>query len=139
MVTSIQPDQVRRVGVVGAGVIGGGWALHYLRMGMDVDVYDPAPDAQGDLLRMLEVTWPLLVIHGSDDEWVGADQGRMLYERAKQPRRYAEIEGANHAFAWHRAALLKEISGWLAEIDVLAPAWAGGGGPDKIDALGGAP
>ena len=81
---------------------------------------------------------PLLVIHGSDDEWVRADQGRLLYERAAQPRRYAEIEGANHAFAWHRAPLLEEISGWLAEIDVLAPAGAGGG-PDEIDALGGAP
>jgi len=55
-----EPDQVRRVGLAGAGVIGGGWALHYLRMGLDVDVYDPAPHAQGDLLRMLEVTWPLL-------------------------------------------------------------------------------
>jgi carnitine 3-dehydrogenase len=55
-----EPDQVRRVGLVGAGVIGGGWALHYLRMGLDVDVYDPAPGAQGDLLRMLEATWPLL-------------------------------------------------------------------------------
>ena len=48
------------MGIVGAGVIGGGWALHYLRMGLDVDVYDPAPHAQGDLLQMLEVTWPLL-------------------------------------------------------------------------------
>jgi carnitine 3-dehydrogenase len=59
-VTAVEPDHVRRVGVVGAGVIGGGWVLHYLRMGLDVDVYDPAPHAQGDLLRMLEVTWPLL-------------------------------------------------------------------------------
>ena len=58
--TAVEPDHVRRVGVVGAGVIGGGWALHYLRMGLDVDVYDPDPDARGDLLRMLEVTWPLL-------------------------------------------------------------------------------
>ena len=57
---TVEPDQVRRVGVVGAGVIGGGWALHFLRMGLDVDVYDPAPDAERDLLRMLEVTWPLL-------------------------------------------------------------------------------
>ena len=31
------------MGIVGAGVIGGGWALHYLRAGFDVDVYDPAP------------------------------------------------------------------------------------------------
>ena len=58
--TAVEPDRVRRVGVVGVGVIGGGWALHYLRMGLDVDVYDPAPHAQGDLLRMLEATWPLL-------------------------------------------------------------------------------
>ena len=48
------------MGVVGAGVIGGGWALHYLRMGLDVDVYDPAPDAQRDLLTRLEEKWPLL-------------------------------------------------------------------------------
>ena len=56
----VEPDQVRRVSVVGAGVIGGGWALHYLRMGLDVDVYDPSPRAEADLLSMLEVTWPLL-------------------------------------------------------------------------------
>ncbi len=29
-------------------------------MGLDVDVYDPAPNARDDLLRMLKVTWPLL-------------------------------------------------------------------------------
>jgi pimeloyl-ACP methyl ester carboxylesterase len=61
---------------------------------------------------------PLLVIHGNADEWVGADQGRLLYERAREPRRYAEIDGANHAFAWHRSALIEEISGWLTEADV---------------------
>ena len=55
-----EPGQVSRVGIVGAGVIGGGWALHYLRMGLDVDVYDPGPHAQRDLLRMLDETWPLL-------------------------------------------------------------------------------
>ena len=57
----VEPDQVRRAGVVGAGVIGGGWALHFLRMGLDVDVYDPAPGAERDLLRTVEETWPLLV------------------------------------------------------------------------------
>ena len=51
--TRVSPDQVKRVGVVGAGVIGGGWALHYLRMGLDVDVYDPAPDAERNLLSAL--------------------------------------------------------------------------------------
>jgi fermentation-respiration switch protein FrsA (DUF1100 family) len=68
---------------------------------------------------------PLLVIHGSDDEWVRADHGRLLYERAQEPRRYARIEGANHAFAWHRAPLCDLISGWLAEIGVPGPAGTG--------------
>jgi carnitine 3-dehydrogenase len=58
--TAVRPDQVRRVGIVGAGVIGGGWALHYLRSGFDVDVYDPAPGARLDLLRLVETSWPLL-------------------------------------------------------------------------------
>ncbi|HEY5984987.1 MAG TPA: 3-hydroxyacyl-CoA dehydrogenase NAD-binding domain-containing protein [Streptosporangiaceae bacterium] len=56
----VAPGAVRRVGIVGAGVIGGGWALHYLRMGFDVDVYDPAPHAERDLLRMRDAAWPLL-------------------------------------------------------------------------------
>jgi fermentation-respiration switch protein FrsA (DUF1100 family) len=82
---------------------------------------------------------PLLVVHGSDDEWVRADQGRLLYERAKEPRRYVEIDGANHTFAWHRAPLRDLISGWLAEAGAMAPATTGGSGPDETDALGGAP
>jgi carnitine 3-dehydrogenase len=59
-VCAVPADQVRRVGVVGAGVIGGGWALHFLRMGLAVDVYDPAPTARSDLLRMRAEIWPLL-------------------------------------------------------------------------------
>src|SRR6266566_423813 len=58
--TAVRPEAARRVGIVGAGVIGGGWALHYPRTGFDVDVYDPAPDARRDLLRMVETSWPLL-------------------------------------------------------------------------------
>jgi 3-hydroxyacyl-CoA dehydrogenase len=59
-VSAVRPDRARRVGIVGAGVIGGGWALHYLRAGFDVDVYDPSGAARADLLRMVEASWPLL-------------------------------------------------------------------------------
>jgi carnitine 3-dehydrogenase len=59
-VAAVEPGQVRRVGIVGAGVIGGGWALHYLRMGFDVDVFDPAPEAEGALLRLRDTAWPVL-------------------------------------------------------------------------------
>jgi carnitine 3-dehydrogenase len=75
-VTVIEPDRVSRVGVVGAGVIGGGWALHYLRMGLDVAVYDPAPQARLDLLSMVEQIWPLLERIGLRD---GASPGRLSF------------------------------------------------------------
>ena len=57
---AVEPEQVRRVGIVGAGVIGGGWALHYLRMGFDVAVYDPGPQAEAGLLRLRDAAWPVL-------------------------------------------------------------------------------
>ncbi len=36
---------VDRVGLLGGGVIGGGWAARFLLGGVDVQLYDPAPDA----------------------------------------------------------------------------------------------
>jgi carnitine 3-dehydrogenase len=75
-VAAAEPGQAHRVGIVGAGVIGGGWALHYLRMGLDVDVYDPAPHARRDLVRMLEETWPLLERMGLRP---GATPGRLSF------------------------------------------------------------
>ena len=57
---ALGPDQVRRVAIVGAGVIGGGWAVHYLRMGLDVAVYDPAPRAEAALLRLRDAAWPVI-------------------------------------------------------------------------------
>jgi carnitine 3-dehydrogenase len=75
-VAAVEPGRVSRVGVVGAGVIGGGWALHYLRMGLHVDVYDPAPHAEGDLARMLDETWPLLERMGLR---AGAGPGRLRF------------------------------------------------------------
>src|SRR5260370_13420847 len=73
---TVQPEQARRVGIVGAGVIGGGWALHYLGMGLDVGVYDPAPRARGDLLQMVEASWPLLERMGLRD---GASPDRLVF------------------------------------------------------------
>jgi 3-hydroxyacyl-CoA dehydrogenase len=43
------PSEVSTVAVVGSGVIGVGWILHYLRMGLDVRAYDPIEAAPGSL------------------------------------------------------------------------------------------
>ena len=55
-----QPDQVRTVAVIGTGVIGGGWAAHFLRYGLKVIAYDPAPKAQSQLRQMIDNLWPTL-------------------------------------------------------------------------------
>jgi carnitine 3-dehydrogenase len=54
------PDAVRTVAVVGTGVIGGGWAAHFLRMGYDVVAWDPSPRGAARLEGLLDRAWPTL-------------------------------------------------------------------------------
>ena len=58
---------------------------------------------------------PLLVVHGTADRWVPVAQARELRERAGPSCRYVEVEGADHAFSWHRAELADLVVGWLTE------------------------
>ena len=53
-------DAVGTVTVVGTGVIGGGWAAHFLRRGYDVVAWDPGPDARDRLSALLDTAWPSL-------------------------------------------------------------------------------
>jgi carnitine 3-dehydrogenase len=73
------PDGVRTVAVVGTGVIGGGWAAHFLRMGYDVVAWDPGPDAQQRLHSLLETAWPALERLGLAD---GAGRERLRFAQS---------------------------------------------------------
>jgi carnitine 3-dehydrogenase len=44
---------IRVVGLLGGGVIGGGWAARFLLNGIDVRLYDPDPNAPGKVEEML--------------------------------------------------------------------------------------
>jgi carnitine 3-dehydrogenase len=70
------PDGVRTIAVVGTGVIGGGWAAHFLRMGYDVHAWDPGPDAQPRLNSLLDTAWPSLERLGLADD---ASRGRLRF------------------------------------------------------------
>jgi len=53
-VTSDAEHLPRRVGLLGAGVIGSGWAARFLLAGVDVCLFDPAPGAGDGALAALE-------------------------------------------------------------------------------------
>jgi carnitine 3-dehydrogenase len=65
-----------RVAVVGGGVIGSGWAAHFLRMGLDVRAFDPAPGAEARMRDTVARAWPTLVELGLRD---GAAQERLTF------------------------------------------------------------
>ena len=47
-------NEIERVALVGAGVIGAGWAARFAVNGIDVSVYDPDPRASGRIGEVLE-------------------------------------------------------------------------------------
>ncbi|WP_372665135.1 3-hydroxyacyl-CoA dehydrogenase NAD-binding domain-containing protein [Amycolatopsis kentuckyensis] len=55
------------VACVGAGVIGGGWVAHFLARGFRVHAWDPAPDAEAKLRRLVDAAWPALTSLGLDE------------------------------------------------------------------------
>ena len=72
----VAPDQVRTVTVVGTGVIGGGWAAHFLRRGFDVVAWDPGPGARDRLDALLDNAWPSLERLGLSE---GAGRDRLRW------------------------------------------------------------
>jgi hypothetical protein len=55
---------VRRIAIVGTGVIGASWATFYLARGFDVIATDPAPNAEGNLRHFVDTAWPALATLG---------------------------------------------------------------------------
>ena len=62
--TGCNPDEVRRIACIGTGVIGGGWAAHFLARGYDVTAWDPTPGWPDRLHRLIETAWPALAALG---------------------------------------------------------------------------
>ncbi|MDH3642546.1 MAG: 3-hydroxyacyl-CoA dehydrogenase NAD-binding domain-containing protein [Gammaproteobacteria bacterium] len=54
------PKDVRRVATIGAGTIGASWAAYFLARGMDVRVWDPAPDSDTRVRAYVDGVWPAL-------------------------------------------------------------------------------
>src|SRR5229473_2111271 len=51
---------IRRIAIIGTGVIGASWAALFLAKGLDVVATDIAPDAETQLKRFVKAAWPAL-------------------------------------------------------------------------------
>ncbi len=57
-------ESVRRVAVVGTGVIGASWTALFLARGLEVVAYDPHPSAEAKLRHYVDTAWRSLKILG---------------------------------------------------------------------------
>lgn len=58
--TPLTMNDVDTVACVGIGTIGGGWAAYFLAQGYRVKAWDPSPDAESRLRRLIDAAWPAL-------------------------------------------------------------------------------
>src|SRR5258708_36204082 len=65
-VASYKP--VRRIAIVGTGLIGASWAAEYLAHGFDVVATDPGPNAEANLHRDVAEAWKQLTVIGLPPE-----------------------------------------------------------------------
>lgn len=103
---------LQRVAVVGAGVIGNGWAARCLAHGLDVVVTDPDPDAERRLHTAIDSAWPVLERRGLA---AGASRERLRFTDDLE----AAVAGADlvQENAPEREPLKREL---LARIDAAA-------------------
>ena len=68
--------QVRRIAIVGTGVIGASWAAQYLARGFDVIASNPDPKAESQLRKEIDAAWKELTIIGLSP---GATRDRLTF------------------------------------------------------------
>src|SRR5260370_11974620 len=67
---------IRRIAIVGTGVIGASWAAEYLARGFHVVATDPGPNAETNLRKYVDEAWPDLTSIGLSS---GASRDRLSF------------------------------------------------------------
>ena len=107
------PEAVQTVATVGTGVIGAGWAAHFLRMGYDVVAWDPGSGAARRLAAFVESAWPVLDRLGLDP---AASPDRLRFAGS-----LAEAAGGAEFIQESAPEVLDVKIALLAELDAATP------------------
>src|SRR3954464_16072266 len=67
---------IRRIAIIGTGVIGASWTAQFLAKGLDVIATDVAPDSEASLRRFVAAAWPALERLGLSP---GGSQNRLTF------------------------------------------------------------
>jgi 3-hydroxyacyl-CoA dehydrogenase len=70
---------IRRIAIIGTGVIGASWSALFLAKGLEVMATDVAPNAEAELRRFVDAAWPTLKRLGLAP---GASQSRLKFTAA---------------------------------------------------------
>ena len=105
---------IRRIAIVGTGVIGASWAAHYLARGFDVVATDPAPNAEENLHKYVNDAWEQARV-------IGLTPGASRYRLSFTSKMHEAL--ANADFVQENAPERPEFKIKLfAEIDAATPA-----------------
>jgi carnitine 3-dehydrogenase len=74
--TQVAEDTFERVAVIGAGTIGASWVTLFLAHGLEVAVYDPAPEIERRVRDFVARAWPTMARLGLAE---GADPDRLRF------------------------------------------------------------
>src|SRR5262249_46103724 len=72
---------IRRIAIVGTGVIGASWAAQYLARGLDVIATDPGLHAETNLRAYIDAAWPALTQIGLT---AGASRDRLSFTTGRE-------------------------------------------------------
>lgn len=113
----IDRSKVRTVGIVGAGLIGAGWASWFLARGFDVRASDTGAGREAFLRNLVAEVWPILAKLGLGP---GADQKRLTFHAS--PAEAAKGCDFIQESVFERLDLKQDV---LAEVDAVLP-------PDRV-------
>ena len=74
-----QSKPIRRIAIIGTGVIGASWTSLFLAKGLQVVATDVAPNAEAALRNFVETAWPALKRFGLSP---GASQSNLKFTAA---------------------------------------------------------